>query len=456
MSMDWIPTGATRDIRAKEMGNRGIFPSTKVPGGIVEYESCLERDFFLICHHAPDVVKFQHQPISIRYSDKDLKARKYTPDAYVEFEGGKKGLFEIKYEEEILARGKKYEERWSAAREWGRERNITFSVLTEQNIRTPRWFNTWFTLGSSKCAPSARDIEMLNQVIPENGERYVEICYLLSESAGIEINKSAQILCYAIYHGLVFLDSFSTRQITNDAVIRKRRGKGGLSFKPLWEELPILGGTGDARENNTPLPKEDILETISSRIPVKYEEKVMTKIKVAKSWLSQPKHRRTREWREKFCAEWGVSEKTAYNWAEAYRKDGIDGLVPKHGRAGRRAKYDAMTTELLENSRQHFLAPLGTLKKAYYILEEQCRARKIAVPKFSSFKSYIYKGTSASELARKRGRKYHKAHFTPALASFQGALAPMQVVQMDNTSLDIFPVDSETRRGLAQVWPPRT
>jgi len=44
MSTDWIPISAARSIPAKERGNRGLFPSPKVAEGIVEYESCLERD----------------------------------------------------------------------------------------------------------------------------------------------------------------------------------------------------------------------------------------------------------------------------------------------------------------------------------------------------------------------------------------------------------------------------
>jgi len=172
MSIDWIPVGATRSIPAKERGNRGIFPSTKVSGGLVEYESCLERDFFLVCNHAPDVIKFQHQPISISYKYKNQKNRIYTPDVYVEFAGGKKGLFEIKYEEEVLEKGKKYEERWTAAQEWGKKRNIVFSVTTERNIRSPRWFNIWFTLGSSKCRSFDSYESKLIQIIPDKGERY--------------------------------------------------------------------------------------------------------------------------------------------------------------------------------------------------------------------------------------------------------------------------------------------
>jgi len=58
MSIDWIPISTARRILAKERGNRGLFPSPKVPEGIVEYESCLERDFFILCHHASDVIRF--------------------------------------------------------------------------------------------------------------------------------------------------------------------------------------------------------------------------------------------------------------------------------------------------------------------------------------------------------------------------------------------------------------
>ncbi|MHA1438987.1 MAG: hypothetical protein ACTSPD_15555 [Promethearchaeota archaeon] len=42
MSIDWIQA---RKVIPKERGNRGIFPSHKVPSGFAEYESCLERRF---------------------------------------------------------------------------------------------------------------------------------------------------------------------------------------------------------------------------------------------------------------------------------------------------------------------------------------------------------------------------------------------------------------------------
>jgi len=78
--MDYISWSAVRSIPTKEKGNRGFFPSKKVPEGIVEYESQLERDFFLLCEHNPSVKRFQHQPITITYKSEKGKYVTYTPD----------------------------------------------------------------------------------------------------------------------------------------------------------------------------------------------------------------------------------------------------------------------------------------------------------------------------------------------------------------------------------------
>ena len=451
MSIDWIPKSAARVIQAKERGNRGFFPSSKVPNGIVEYESCLERDFFLICHHAPDVIKFQHQPVSILYEDKNQKSRTYTPDAFVEFEGGRKGIFEIKYEEEVLKNGEKYKERWMAAEEWAKKRNMVFSVITELKIRTPRWFNIWFTLGSSKCKLLDTYTRELIQIIPEKGECYNDLCFLLSESLGIEVNKAAQILCYCIYHGLVFIDIFSTKQLSSDSIIRKKRNRKSPSFKSLWELFGVKI-TPNLQNIDESIENENLLTNITFKIPRKYEKIVTKRIKIVESWLNQPKQKRTYKWRHNYCIKWGVSEKTIYNWVNAYRADGYVGLIPKHGNSGRTSILNEKGVEMMEKGRQLFLKPLTSQRKAYNDLKDLCNTQKIATPTFSSFMNYVYKNTDASEFAGKRGRKYYKATFTPSLASYQGAFAPMQVVQMDNTMLDLFPVDTEERLGLSTPY----
>lgn len=454
MDGNWIPAGAARGIPAKERGNRGIFPSTKVPGGILEYESCLERDFFVLCQHAPDVEQFQHQPVSISYVDGGGRTRKYTPDAYVKFSAaGRRALFEIKYEGEVLERRDHYEERWTAAENWARARNMTFAVVTEEQIRTPRWFNAWFTLGASKCRSVDTIVGKLLPLVPEQGERYDALCACFSQAEGIEITKAAQVLCYAIYHGLVFLDSFSTKTISNASVIRRKRPGIAPTFKSFWEELGLVvtpppgefTTKGDVKRSKTP---ENLIRSLSFRVPRRYEEKVRHRTQIVEKWLGRPRQERSKEWREKFCARWRVSEKTVYNWVNAYKFEGLEGLVPRHRSAGRRPRVNAVELELVEQCRQYFLKPLTTQKKAFAKLETLCRDHGVNPPSMSSFLHYVYSNSTAADFATKRGRRYHKAHFTPSLASYQGAVAPMQVVQMDNTSFDVFPVDSEEREGL--------
>lgn len=443
MSIDWIPA---RKITAKEEGNRGIFPSNKVPSGIVEYESCLERDFLLLCSHDPSVRKFQHQPITINYKDRQGKERKYTPDVYVEYTNGSNALYEVKFSAEVAQNRNKYMERWNEAARWGNERGMSFSVITEREIRTPRWGNVWFTLGSSKCVSNNQYVSQVIHLVPENGESYNVLCNLLAEDLGIPIGKAAQILCYAIYHGLVVTDTFSTQQISGDSVIRKRRLQTNSPFKPLWEELRgtnYLEQAGDLKP-----PPAKALKPLSLQNPVEYDEKVLQREKVVKMWLSQPSKKRTSEWRRDFCECWGVPLRTVYRWANSYDQDGLKGLVPAHGRAGRSSKFDDCTSDLMNQANAYYLQPLITLKNAYRKLESLCGEQNLQAPSLASFRRYVYQHTSASELARKRGKKFHKANYTPALASFQGACHPMQVLQVDNTSLDVFLVDSEERESL--------
>ena len=52
-------SGAVRTIPAKERRNRGVFPSKKVKDGVVEYESQIERDFFLLLEHDDHVAQYQ-------------------------------------------------------------------------------------------------------------------------------------------------------------------------------------------------------------------------------------------------------------------------------------------------------------------------------------------------------------------------------------------------------------
>jgi len=452
MSIDWMPV---RKIPPKAKGNRGFFPSVKVPNGIVKYESQLERDLFLLFNHASEVKKFQYQPITVPYQDANGKRHKYTPDVYVEFENGLKVLIEVKYEDEVMEVGEKYEERWSAAEEWAMQRGLLFVILTDKSIRRERWINIWFTLGASKYAGNDKFIDDLNVLIPPEGLEYNTLCFDLAELLGVELGKAAQILCYAIYHGLVFVDTFSTHELSSKTIIRKRKSPTSVPFRPLWEEFQWSTGREDkdlGKLSQSTQLTEIPLKSISSNVPDQYEDEVEKREKIVKEWLKRPSKKRTAEWRAEFEKKWDVNERTVYRWVKAYKKEKKEGLIPAHRKAGRPLKYDRDTLELMEKARIYFLNPSVTLKQAVQRLTILCKKKNIEVPNEYSFRRYYYKNTTKAERARKRGAKVYKSLFTPSLASFQGAVSPMQILQFDNTSFDVFPVDSEERLPLASPY----
>ena len=449
-NIEWT---AVRTIPPKTIGNRGFFPSKKVPTGIVEYESQIERDLFFLLEHDPSVLQYQHQPISIVYKDGEENEGKYTPDVYIQFVNSLTVLLEIK---DLETASKKFEEnmvKWKAAEEWCNTRNVIFSVLTENEIRTDRLSNVWFTLGSSKVHQNDTYLKKINSLIPKNGMNFNNLCLSLAEILGVEVGKSSQILCYAIYHGLVFVDHFSTKVLTSNTIIRAKIEKDQIPFRPLYEELDWNIDV----QSESPINDEEKLNIGKKLefqlIPNKYKPEVENKETIVKEWLNQPTKNSNSQWRADFCTKWKVSQATIYRWLKEYAEHGIEGLIPKHNKKGKNSSIDDTTKELIEDARRDYLTPSSTLKSAYNKLVEKSKEKNITPPCQSTFRYYVYEYTSSAELDyNKKGRKYHKSTYTPAYASFQGAIMPMQVVQFDNSSFDVFPVDSEKRLPLATPY----
>ncbi len=452
MSSDWIPA---RKIAAKERGNRGLIPTKKNPLGFVEYESCIERDFFLVAIHDPNVNNIKYQPVSIAFLDERNQLRRYTPDASVCFLDGTELLVEIKPDDEVRDNHEKYRARWEAAKNWVTANKMSFAVITDKEIRTPRWFNIWFTLGASKCVDNGKFLSKLNLLIYPDGEEYNKLCYRLSQAMDVEVGKAAQIICYAIYHGLVFVDTFSTKQISKNTVIRKRIKDDAPPFKPFWQELKemreieVLSSAIDNMDDRSAFIKE-----VSSELSqgIKYDDVIEHREAMVLAWLNQPKPNRTLEWRRGFCREWNMSESNIYRLIGRYINGGKKALYPKHENAGRKKKFDGITLELIESVRQHYLKPGVTLKQCHKKLDALCKSKGIETPSPASFNWYVYQNTTAVEAAEKKGKKFQKASFTPSLKSFQGGLLPMQVIQMDNSPYDVFTVDEAEREPLTTPY----
>lgn len=129
-----------RDIPLKENSLSGKIISQK-NDSIIEFESSLERDFIYLLEFNNDVCDYCEQPIKL---SKDNLF--YTPDFYINYFKGKNELVEIKYSTDLLINFEKYQRKFQLAREYCKENNLVFKVLTEVEIRNQYLENAKFLL----------------------------------------------------------------------------------------------------------------------------------------------------------------------------------------------------------------------------------------------------------------------------------------------------------------------
>lgn len=443
--VDPIFSTTVRSIPPKTQGNRGYFPSSKVKNGVVNYESQIERDFYFLLDHADDVKKFQPQPVEIWYKTLNGKTNKYTPDVYVEFSNGIRILVELKDEDTFQNEKKKFEERWNACKIWAEKKQMDFIVLTDYDIRNSRLSNIWFTLGSSKQYQNDKNTKKLLLLINSNGTPFNDLCKQFAEDAGVTINKSSQIICYAIYHGIVFVDTYSTDLLYGNTILRKRSNKIEPPFKPLWAEFDeILESRDDDREFEI---KERSIKEIKSFQIFNIDEKIDAKEQIVKEFLKTPSEKRNKEWRVKFQKKYDINIVTVYRWVKKYEERGIEGLLNQFSKRGRKEKWDLEALEYLERARIYYLKPNVSYLKAYddkstaqanKSLTKIWKHNTLHIPSISTFKRYIKDNTSYSERIQAKEGKRRARSLKPSLRSFRGAIMPMQVLQFDNTPFDMF------------------
>jgi hypothetical protein len=96
------------------------------------FRSGMESEFYKCLEKKNDVVKYQVESLEIEYVYEG-KLRKYIPDILVEYNTGKKELWEIKPKNQTKI--PKNLAKWKAADEYCRKRNIEFIVFTEKGLR---------------------------------------------------------------------------------------------------------------------------------------------------------------------------------------------------------------------------------------------------------------------------------------------------------------------------------
>jgi hypothetical protein len=104
--------------------------------GSTEHESALERDFVTLASFLHPQASIISQPVTLRFSDGST-LRRYTPDYSVRYSADKAELIEVKYWKDLRARFGLLKPGFSVARDWARERRMSFRIVTERSIRGP-------------------------------------------------------------------------------------------------------------------------------------------------------------------------------------------------------------------------------------------------------------------------------------------------------------------------------
>lgn len=124
----------------------GVVASSKSVGS-AQFESTLERDFLSLLEFAPDVLRFEVQPLKLEWRDRLGALRSYTPDVLVEFipeVDRMPWLCEVKYRADLK---KHWPDLHPKFRQGVRHANRTgwrFRLITEVEVRTPFLTNVRF------------------------------------------------------------------------------------------------------------------------------------------------------------------------------------------------------------------------------------------------------------------------------------------------------------------------
>lgn len=123
-------------------------------GDPTPFESPLERDFIEIIRFDTAIVRsYESQTPVIHYEDENGRARRYTPDLYVEYADGRKVIYEVKPRELLWKNWSELKPKFKQAIRYGRRHGIKFKIITEVEIRTDYLRNIKFLSGYRSSEP---------------------------------------------------------------------------------------------------------------------------------------------------------------------------------------------------------------------------------------------------------------------------------------------------------------
>jgi len=111
----------------------GMFPSFKMPGQTIFYESSIERDLCFVLEFDASVVSYAAQPFCITHTTPDGVTHRYTPDFQVVHASGDRDLVECKPAARLA--DPHTQQQITIGQTWADANGYTFALVTDADLR---------------------------------------------------------------------------------------------------------------------------------------------------------------------------------------------------------------------------------------------------------------------------------------------------------------------------------
>lgn len=118
--------------------------------------------------------------------------------------------------------------------------------------------------------------------------------------------------------------------------------------------------------------------------------------------LRQGRGKRPRITKMQYCASRGVAYKTFFKWALDFRRNGIEGIIPKYGK---HRKGRSIFDQEINWISSALLGPQRTVKELHAELSGMCRAKKLQIPSSHALRRILKNTDLRDLLVEGRGNK---------------------------------------------------
>jgi hypothetical protein len=127
--------------------------ATEKSDEMTEYESRLEHECQKLLNFNINVLKYEEQPVTIHYTGNDGTRHRYTPDILIHYRKDvapakywKPLLVEVKWRMNLFKDWQELKPKFLAAKNYARERDLDFAIITDKEVKTPYLTNATFLL----------------------------------------------------------------------------------------------------------------------------------------------------------------------------------------------------------------------------------------------------------------------------------------------------------------------